>query len=73
MIMFGKPIFADMSTDYYKKELYKYEAVDPYGNKYESGRICVHDADAAGGHQSAAPRHHGCLLAGVSRYRHARV
>jgi hypothetical protein len=35
--MFGKPIFADMSTDYYKKELYKYEAVDPYGNKYESG------------------------------------
>jgi hypothetical protein len=37
MIMFGKPIFADMSTDYYKKELYKYEAVDPFGNKYESG------------------------------------
>ncbi|HEV2576310.1 MAG TPA: DUF6259 domain-containing protein [Acidobacteriaceae bacterium] len=37
MILFGKPIFADMSTDYYKKELYKYEAVDPYGNKYESG------------------------------------
>jgi hypothetical protein len=36
-IMFGKPIFADMSTEYYKKELYKYEAVDPYGNKYESG------------------------------------
>jgi len=37
MIMFGKPIFADMSTDYYKKELYKYEALDPFGNKYESG------------------------------------
>jgi hypothetical protein len=37
MIMFGKPIFADMSTEYYKTELYKYEAVDPYGNKYESG------------------------------------
>jgi hypothetical protein len=37
MIMFGKPIFADMSTEYYKRELYKYEAVDPYGNKYESG------------------------------------
>lgn len=37
MILFGKPIFADMSTDYYKKELYKYEAVDPFGNKYESG------------------------------------
>lgn len=37
MIMFGKPIFADMSTDYYKNELHKYEAVDPFGNKYESG------------------------------------
>jgi hypothetical protein len=37
MILFGKPIFADMSTDWYKKELYKYEATDPYGNKYESG------------------------------------
>lgn len=37
MIMFGKPIFADMSTEWYKKELYKYEATDPYGNKYESG------------------------------------
>ena len=37
MIMFGKPIFADMSTDWYRKELYKYEATDPYGNKYESG------------------------------------
>jgi len=37
MIMFGKPIFADMSTDWYKKELYKYDCIDPYGNKYESG------------------------------------
>lgn len=37
IILFGKPIFADMSTDWYKKELYKYEAIDPYGNKYESG------------------------------------
>lgn len=37
MILFGKPIFADMSTEYYRKELYKYECVDPYGNKYESG------------------------------------
>lgn len=36
MILFGKPVFADMSTDYYKKELYKYEAVDMWGNKYES-------------------------------------
>jgi hypothetical protein len=37
IILFGKPVFADMSTDWYKKELYKYEATDPYGNKYESG------------------------------------
>jgi len=37
MILFGKPIFADMSTERYKKELYKYEAIDPFGNKYESG------------------------------------
>jgi hypothetical protein len=37
MILFGKPVFADMSTEWYKKELYKYEATDPYGNKYESG------------------------------------
>lgn len=37
MILFAKPVFADMSTDWYKEELYKYECVDPYGNKYESG------------------------------------
>jgi len=37
MIMFGKPIFADMSTEWYRNELHKYEATDPYGNKYESG------------------------------------
>jgi hypothetical protein len=37
MILFAKPVFADMSTNFYKEELYKYECVDPYGNKYESG------------------------------------
>jgi hypothetical protein len=37
MILFGKPVFADMSTERYKKELHKYEAIDPFGNKYESG------------------------------------
>ena len=37
MILFGKPVFADMSTDWYKEVLYKYECDDPYGNKYESG------------------------------------
>ena len=37
MILFAKPVFADMSTDWYKTELHEYECVDPYGNKYESG------------------------------------
>ena len=37
MILFHKPVFADMSTDWYKEVLYKYECDDPYGNKYESG------------------------------------
>jgi len=37
MILFGKPVFADMSTDWYKEVLYEYEATDPWGNKYESG------------------------------------
>lgn len=36
MILFAKPVFADMSTDFYKEVLYKYECDDPYGNKYES-------------------------------------
>ncbi len=37
MILFHKPVFADMSTDWYKEVLYKYACVDPYGNNYESG------------------------------------
>lgn len=36
VILFGKPHLADMSTDWYKEVLYKYDALDPYGNKYES-------------------------------------
>lgn len=36
MILFGKPEFAVMATDWYKEVLYKYEATDPYGEKYES-------------------------------------
>ncbi|HEV2323913.1 MAG TPA: DUF6259 domain-containing protein [Terracidiphilus sp.] len=36
MILFAKPVFADMSTDFYKEVLYKYESTDPFGNKYES-------------------------------------
>jgi hypothetical protein len=37
MILFHKPVFADMSTNWYKEVLYKYACVDPYGNNYESG------------------------------------
>jgi hypothetical protein len=37
MILFAKPVFADMSTDFYKEVLYEYESTDPFGNKYESG------------------------------------
>lgn len=36
MILFAKPVFADMSTDFYKDVLYKYESTDPFGNRYES-------------------------------------
>jgi len=37
VILFGKPYWADMTTDYYKKELYKYAAIDPYGIPYQTG------------------------------------
>lgn len=36
MILFGKPYFADLSTEQYKKELYRYASTDPYGNIYET-------------------------------------
>jgi hypothetical protein len=36
MILFGKPHIANMATDWYKTELYKYDATDPYGDKYDS-------------------------------------
>lgn len=37
MILFGKPYFADLSTEQYKKELRRYASTDPYGNIYETG------------------------------------
>jgi hypothetical protein len=37
IILFGKLNWADRSTDWYKKELYKYAATDPYGVPYEQG------------------------------------
>jgi hypothetical protein len=36
MVLFGKPIWADLTTDWYKRELYKYEATDPYGIAYQT-------------------------------------
>jgi len=35
IILFGKLNNADRTTDWYKKELHRYAAVDPYGNPYE--------------------------------------
>lgn len=37
IILFGKPYFADLSTEQYKKELRRYASTDPYGNIYETG------------------------------------
>lgn len=37
MILFGKLYFADLTTDWYKSELYKYATTDPYGIPYKPG------------------------------------
>jgi hypothetical protein len=37
MILFGKVYFADLTTDWYKKELYRYQTTDPYGIPYQAG------------------------------------
>lgn len=37
MILFGKLNWADLTTAWYKRELYQYEAKDPYGYRYEQG------------------------------------
>ncbi|HXS12091.1 MAG TPA: DUF6259 domain-containing protein [Acidobacteriaceae bacterium] len=37
VILFGKLNWADLTTERYKTELYKYEAKDPYGIRYEQG------------------------------------
>ncbi|MDR1096932.1 MAG: DUF6259 domain-containing protein [Tannerella sp.] len=37
MIMFGKINWGDMTTDWYRNELYKYAATDPYGIPYVHG------------------------------------
>ncbi|HEY1787322.1 MAG TPA: DUF6259 domain-containing protein [Verrucomicrobiae bacterium] len=35
IILFGKPAWADETSDWYKNELYKYAAKDPYGIPYQ--------------------------------------
>lgn len=37
MILFGKPIWADMTQEWTKKELYKYACTDPYQIPYQTG------------------------------------
>lgn len=37
VILFGKLNWADLTTDAYKKELYKYQATDPFGIPYQHG------------------------------------
>jgi Domain of unknown function (DUF6259) len=37
MMLFGKPIWADRTTQWYKTELYKYECTDPYDIPYQQG------------------------------------
>ena len=37
MILFGKLNWIDLTTEWYKKELYKYAATDPYGIPYQTG------------------------------------
>lgn len=37
VILFGKLNWADLTSEWYKTELYKYEAKDPYGIRYEQG------------------------------------
>lgn len=37
MILFGKLNWADLTTPWYAKELYKYQCTDPYGIPYQQG------------------------------------
>lgn len=37
MVLFGKPIWADMTQEWTKKELYKYACTDPYQIPYQTG------------------------------------
>lgn len=42
VILFGKFPWADMTTDWYRNELYKYATTDPYGLPYENPGYSYH-------------------------------
>ena len=42
IVLFAKFPWADMTTEWYKKELYKYEATDPYGIRYQKSGDSYH-------------------------------
>lgn len=56
VILFGKLNWADMTTRWYKEQLYKYQCTDPYGLKYEQN-----------GYSYITPPE----LAGISQHRRA--
>ncbi len=37
IVLFGKLNWADLTTEWYKKQLYKYQCTDPFGIPYEQG------------------------------------
>ena len=73
MILFGKPIFADMSTEWYRNELHKYEAIDPYGNKYESGGYSYTTPTQLAGINNRRRAIMDVCSQGISRHCHARI
>ena len=42
IILFGKFVWADTSTDWYRKELHRYAILDPYGEPYSYGGYSYH-------------------------------
>lgn len=42
IVLFAKFPWADMTTEWYKSELYKYEAIDPYGIRYQKSGDSYH-------------------------------
>lgn len=53
VILFAKYAWADTSTEWYKKELYKHMATDPYGDIYTWAGYKVSNSGTTGRNQSA--------------------